>query len=198
MVQEQEKAPAGGEHPGDLPDARLDRVDVLDHEAHHDRVERPRSARQVVGDGPGVERAARPLLGHRDLRPGRIEPDHVGAEADRPTRDLPLPTPDVEHPPDTCEVPIDERKDLLLVLRVGTIGELALPPLRVLLPERRIVHVHRAILTHAATVPALEPKKAPVEVTSSLRGRPLAEKAASGGVRLASPSRSSATPTVAR
>ena len=65
MVQEQEEAPTGGEHPGDLVDARLDRVDVLDHEAHHDRVEGAGSTRQVVGDGPGVERATRPLLAPR-------------------------------------------------------------------------------------------------------------------------------------
>ena len=32
-------------------------------------------------------------------------------------------------------MPVDERQDLLLVLRVGAVGELALPPARVLFPR---------------------------------------------------------------
>ena len=185
VIQEQEKAPTGGEDPGDLPihGSIGSMCSITRHITTASNAARP--ARQVVGDGACIQRPTTPLLGHSDLRPSRIQPDHASSNSNRPPRDLPLTTPDVEHPPHTGEVVIDQRKNLLLVFRVGTIRELASPPFRVLLPEGRIIHIHRAILTHAATVPSLD-QEAPVEVTSSLRGRPLAEKAANGSVRLAS------------
>ena len=88
VVQEQEEAPAGREHTGDLVDARLDRVDVLDHEAHHHRVESARSdTAGASAIGPGVARAAAALLGDRDLRlASGSTPDHLGAERRLPRR----------------------------------------------------------------------------------------------------------------
>ena len=50
--------------------------------------------------------------------------------------DLAFAAADVEHPPRAGEVAFDQREDLLLVLGVGAVGELPLPPAGVLLPQR--------------------------------------------------------------
>ncbi len=53
--------------------------------------------------------------------------------------DLSLPGTDVEHPPRTRETLTRQRKDLLLVLRVGAVGEALLPPTRIAFPQARVV-----------------------------------------------------------
>ena len=74
------------------------------------------------------------------LGPGRVEPDDLGPERGEPARRLALAAPDVEDPPAPCEVPVDQRQDLLLVLGVGAVGEPLLPPTRLLFPQRPVVH----------------------------------------------------------
>jgi hypothetical protein len=139
MTEDEHEPTAGLQHPRDLLDGLLERVDVFEREAHHDRVERLVAARERVGARPRVPRATGAVAGHTDLRPRRIEPHDVDSAPREVPSDLALAAADVEHAAGTVEMTRDERQDLVDVLGVGTGGELALPPCGVLLPQRLVV-----------------------------------------------------------
>ena len=101
----------------------------------------PSRQRQRLGACPHVDGAAAALPGDRDLRGGGVEAHDLGAAARHAPGDLPLAAADVEDAPCPLEVASDQRQDLILVLGVGAGGELALPPARVTLPLRLVLHV---------------------------------------------------------
>ena len=70
---------------------------------------------------------------------GGVDADDFDTEAREVPGDLPLAAADVEHQARTPSVAADQREDLILVLRVGAGGELALPPAGVPLPQRLVV-----------------------------------------------------------
>ena len=86
--------------------------------------------------GVGGARRARPGPRRSGPRVGSM-PDHLGAERGDPAGELALTAADVEHPPRPGEVRVDEREDLLLVLGVGAVGEVLLPPPGVSFPLPR-------------------------------------------------------------
>ena len=71
-LRKKQNRPPGCEHPGDLGDRRVDLVDVLEHEAGDHGVERAVGERELVGRGPGEQRAAT-LDSRADLVPRRID-----------------------------------------------------------------------------------------------------------------------------
>ena len=83
VVQQQEATTAGLQDPCHLLDRRLERVEMLDHEAHHDRVERRIAERQPLGARLHVPRAASPSHSFHDLGPGGVDTDRL---AGRPRR----------------------------------------------------------------------------------------------------------------
>ena len=101
----------------------------------------PSRHRQRLGPCPHVDGAAAALAGDLDLGGGGVEPDDLGAAARHPPGDLTLPASDVEDASRSSEVAGDQREDLILVLGVGAGGELALPPARMTLPLRLVLHV---------------------------------------------------------
>ena len=127
VVQEQQEAAARLEHPGHLVDRGLERVEVLEHQAH--RRPRRRTASRTAALGRcacAYARAAAALAGDDDLRRGRVDArrrstpergERAGRAGPRRTRR--------RAPGGAGEVPLDEREDLLLVLGVGAVGELA-------------------------------------------------------------------------
>ena len=94
MGDEQHEPAARFEHPGDFVDRRLERVDVLERQAHDDGVERATPARQRLGARPRVARARRPgPCASRDwVSAGSRPTTSVSGPATRP-RDLPSPQP---------------------------------------------------------------------------------------------------------
>ena len=85
VVQEQQAATAGLEHPGHLVDRGLDRVDVLDHQAHHHRVEGARRGTGAFGGGLAVARdLRRARRATRDLVAGRVDADDRRRRGRRP------------------------------------------------------------------------------------------------------------------
>ena len=100
----------------------------------------------------GVHRTAGPVARDQDLRIRRIDPDDLGTQRGGPPGDLAFATADVEHAGGAGEVPVDEREDLLLVLGIGPVSELLLPPPGVLLPQGYLAHP--AILLGRAQEPA--------------------------------------------
>ncbi len=139
MAQDEHEATARDQRPGHLLDRVFERVDVFEREADDDAVERLVPARERVRPRTRVPRTTGAVTGHDDLRPGRIESDDLGAERGEVPSDLSLAAADVEHAASAVEMTSDERQDLVDVLRVGTGGELALPPSGVLLPQRLVV-----------------------------------------------------------
>ena len=71
----------------------------------------------------------------RELARRRVDAHDRDAVSGHPPRHLPLAAADVEGEPRRGEVPVDEREDLLLVLGVDAVGEVALPPAGVGLPR---------------------------------------------------------------
>ena len=83
----------------------------------------------------------------RPVRAATLTQFHVGSipTTSAPSRagepaDLPVAASDVEHPPRAGELRRGERQDLLLVLRVGALGEPLDPPGGVGLPQALVAH----------------------------------------------------------
>ena len=143
MVEEEEEAAAGLQHPRHLGDGRVDVTDVLEHEACDDGVER-------AGRRTGGRRA--PPGRRRPHRPARVAsatwaqvgsmPTAIAAPPARASRAIwpsPHPTSRTRRAPARCVAASGQ--DLLLVLRVGALGEAVLPPPGVGLPQ--VVTGHR-------------------------------------------------------
>ena len=124
--------PPGAQHPGHLGDGVVDVADVLEHQAGHDGVERrrrangsARGARRGRSAGPPPRSAATTTCAHvgstPDDRASRRRPT-----ASRATCPSPQPTSSTRAR--AGEVLGGQRQDLLLVLRVGAVGEPVLPP----------------------------------------------------------------------
>jgi hypothetical protein len=94
------------------------------------------------------------LVSHADLGLGRIEPNNLGTKTGDSATDLPFTTTHVQDSPRPVQELLDERKDLLLVLGVGPVGESLLPPRRMLLPERIPGHACEGSFTCRAGPPA--------------------------------------------
>ncbi len=121
---------------------------MLEHEAHHDRVERAVGKGQRIGVAAGVLHVAPAFVCGRELPDRRVDPDYPGGTVARHQAcDLPFAGTDVEHPLRTGEHLPRQRQDLLFVLRVGAVGEALLPPAGVALPEIVVVGGHRAAVS---------------------------------------------------
>ncbi len=83
VAQDQHEPTAGFEYPGRFVDGGVERIDVLEREAHQHAVERPVAAGERVGARPRVPGAAGTVPRRADLRRGRIEPDHLDIRAGR-------------------------------------------------------------------------------------------------------------------
>ena len=140
MVQEQDEAAAGCEHAPGLGDRRLERVEMLEHEARDRGVERRVAQRHGVGAGAHEPGAAGTFPSDRDLGRRRIDADDLGAQLCDPPRNLAFTTPDVEHAPCTGQVLVDQWEELFLVLGIDAVGELVLPPSGVPLPGIALAH----------------------------------------------------------
>src|SRR5829696_3264811 len=92
-VQEQHEAAPGHEHAGGLGDRRLERLEMLEHEARDRGVERGVTQRDRLGAGANEPGAAIPFPGDRDLRRGRVDADDLGAELCDPAGDLAFTAP---------------------------------------------------------------------------------------------------------
>ena len=109
---------------------------MLEHEAGDDRVDAARRHRQRLGPAPGEAHTAVTRLRGAELRHRRIDAeDRTRACPRQSARDLALTGADVEHATEAAQISLDDRQDLFLVLRVGALGELVLPPLGVDLPR---------------------------------------------------------------
>lgn len=157
MVQQQQETSTGGEYPGHLGQAPAIRRDVLEDQRRHHHPHRGIRDRKVRDAGlrkrhatpgcsvlAGRRTSATSLFGHGQLRAGGIEADRVKARLDRQPGDLTLAAANVQHTTRLREARLDQREDLLDVLGVGPLGELALPPIGMLVPwvdaKARIVH----------------------------------------------------------
>src|SRR5437588_7052747 len=135
VVEEEEEAAARREDTPHFGQGLVDSLDVLEHQAGDDGVERLRRERQGVGDAPAVRRRAPALACHPQLRPRRVEPnDPRGPDVTGQSGDLPLATADVEYRRAAPQVGGGHWHDLLDVFGVSAGGEPLLPPGRVLLP----------------------------------------------------------------
>jgi hypothetical protein len=141
VVQEQHEAAAGREHAAGLGDRRLERVEMLEHEARDRGVERRVAQRHRLRACPRVGGTTRALTRGRDLRRGRVDADDLGAQLRDPPCNLTFTAPNVEHAPHTGQVLVDEWEELLLVLGIDAVGELVLPPAGVPLPGIRQTHI---------------------------------------------------------
>src|SRR5262249_21464668 len=99
--------------------------------------ERFGARRHPLGPRPRVPRAAAAHPSRRHLRRRRVDTHDLGAESGDAPGDLPLPAPEVEDPRRAGEVLVDQRQELLLVLGIGAVGELLLPPAGVPFPRVR-------------------------------------------------------------
>ena len=139
MAEDQHEPAARLEHPRHLVERGLELVDVLERQAHQHGVERAvrhgsASARPLVYSGPPARSRAARTCDEVGSSPTTSDADLGEAPGD-----LAFPAADVEDPAGAAEVVGDEGEDLVLVLRVGAGGELALPPAGVPLPERFVV-----------------------------------------------------------
>src|SRR5580692_1854496 len=135
MDQKEEEAAPRCQYSGDLLDGRFERLDVLDGQAEQNRVEPGIPKGKLVRTGLQVPREASSIVRGANLGPTGIEGDHLRPLSGEAPADLPLTATDVQHPSRTACVALDQRKDQLLVLGVGSFGEVPLPPGRPLLPE---------------------------------------------------------------
>ena len=136
MVQEQDEPTARAQHPRHLGHGRVDGVDVLEHETGHDGVERVGPRRQMGRVTECVVRATGPASCFLDLVVRGIDPHHqLGPELGHHASHLAFAGPHLEHTGEAGQPFGGQRQDLLAVLRVSALGELALPPPRVLLPQ---------------------------------------------------------------
>ena len=83
MAQEQHEPSPGFEDSCHLVDRLLERLDVLERQAHHHGVERSVAARQRLGARPDVHRSATAFTGDLDLGGGRIEAHDLRAGCSR-------------------------------------------------------------------------------------------------------------------
>ena len=135
MVQHEGEPTAGTQHPSHLADGRIDIVDVLEHQAGDHPVERPVGERQHGGAGLGEHRPTGALCRHIDLVRRRIDPDHRHPARRQGARDLPITASEIQDSVGTALLGDSQRDYLILVLRVGPLGEPLDPPGGVLLPE---------------------------------------------------------------
>jgi len=141
MAQQQHEPSPGFENPCNLGDRILERVNVLERQAHKDGVERSVATGQRLGARSQVDGSATPFPGDLDLSGGGIEAHDLGPSARHSSSNLTLPATDVEDTSCPLEVATDQRQDLILVLRVGPRRELALPPSRMTVPLALVLHV---------------------------------------------------------
>jgi hypothetical protein len=135
MIQEEQEATAGHEHPSDLGNWRDVIGNVFEHEADDNGVEQRRRERQRVRGRAPVQHATAALGRDDELSPRRINADDQRCPAlGRKARDLSLTRADVEHALRAREQRRRERKDLLFVFRIGAVGEPVLPPRRMAFP----------------------------------------------------------------
>jgi hypothetical protein len=135
VAQEQQEPATRLEYSGDFVDHCLERVNVFESEAQDHGVEPGAAARQRVCSRSRVERATGAVTSDADLRRSRIEPDHLDPGTRDVTGDLSLSASDVEDASRPPEVVGNQWEELLCVFGVGAVGELALPPARMALPE---------------------------------------------------------------
>ena len=154
VADEEQQAAAGSEHPRDLPHRAGEVADVLEREACEHGVDTAIRHRQLLGTRTRVPRPAAALRRPCDLRTAGVEADHVDAGGGELPRHLAFAAPDVEHPTRAAQVLHHERDDLLLVLDVGAVGVLPLPPRRARVPAspRRPV-LHERILVRTGMMP---------------------------------------------
>jgi hypothetical protein len=154
MAQQQNEPSPRFEDTRYLVDRGFECIDVLERQAHHDRVERSVATRQRLRTRPQVDGSAAAFTGGLYLSGGRVEAHDLRASARHSTGNLTLPTTDVEDTSCPLEMASDQRQDLILVLRVGARRELALPPSRMTVPLPLVLHVSvpRVWLAGVATV----------------------------------------------
>ena len=168
VVEEEEEDAAGPQDAGDLDDGRVHAADVLEDQAGDDGVEAAVGERQRVGPRLGVGRTAAPLPRHPDLVPRRVDADdHVGTDRPGQPRHLTLAAAHVEHVAGPDQVLGREGQDLLVVLRIGALGEAGDPPVGVGLPQ----------VTHGASRgPRCRPRPAATGGPADRRATPCARR----------------------
>ena len=72
---------------------------------------------------------------HRDLVACRVDTCHLCARSGKNPRDLTVTGANIENAFDPSEFTGNERNDLVLVFRIGAVGEPFDPPRRMLLPQ---------------------------------------------------------------
>ena len=163
MVEQEEEATPGLEHPGDLVDGRLHRIEVLEHEAHHHCVERGRAARQRVGPRPRVAGPTGPFPGHLSWAAVGSSPTASAPSAASRRATWPSPQPTSSTRRHATEMALDDREDLLLVLGVGAVGELVaatsprLPPTASRRSSRSLSPAARPHADSASSAPLIGP-----------------------------------------
>jgi len=146
MAEQQDEPAPGLQYAGDLVDGRFEGVDVLQRQADDDGVEGTVSARQRLGTGAHIPGPTGASASHLHLRGRGIDSHDLCTRAGDASGDLPLAAADVEHPARPLQLAGDEREDLVLVLRIGPVGELPLPPWRVALPLQVVLHSSNSLL----------------------------------------------------
>lgn len=140
VVQKERETTTRSQHACDLGDGRIDRVDVLEHQARHHGIERSVRERQLVRSGLQVARPTAALVCDANLIPGRVDADNSCTSGRHHPRYLAVTATHVENRLSIRKLGRGEREDLLHVLRVGALGEAVDPPLRVVLPQILLVH----------------------------------------------------------
>ena len=133
VVQEEEEPASRRQHVADLRERVVDRLDVLEHQARENQIER-RARERHRRVAPQVLDTTTSSARLDDLRFGRIDADDEAVLHGNDASELSLARADVEHSSRVTEVLPQQRDDLFLVFGIGAGGEVLLPPRGVGLP----------------------------------------------------------------
>lgn len=158
MIEKEAEATAGGQNSCHFGNGIIDVFDVFEDETCHDCIEGVRCKRQSMRRRTGNMHSAASLRRDRDLIPRWIDTDHEArTETGCQARDLAVSTSHIENALHTFELSGCQRKDLLYVLGICTLGETFDPPCGVLFPQsavQALVHGSRLCATTVRDVPS--------------------------------------------